>query len=362
MRILLFVDDMAIFTDSTSGGEELLEDLKKKVAAKYNCSPQADANVFLGMAVEKIGENMYRLNQERYINDILAKYKMEDVKPMSRPSSGDEISVLDCPDYAPGTNPLQKPFAELIGILRWVERCTRPDLTVTLSELGKVQCNPAEKHMKMLKDLLRYVATTKHMGIVYGKPDVTDASGPLVGYVDASWGEPKCRGGYIFNAWRSPIAWSSYKLTATALSSAESEYMSAAIATQEALWLRYLASDLGYGDLKLQEFGKLCERDFIRSTLTRRTHKGECPITIFEDNKACIQISQNPVLHKRSRHIHLKYHFLRYHYSRTGLAGPSGRSAAARSDSDDQKNDFRGFSEKKKSRSPRGVQRRNLNF
>ena len=34
-------------------------------------------------------------------------------------------------------------------------------------------------------------------------------------------------------------------------------------------------------------------------------------------------------------------------YSRTGLAGPSGRSAAARSDSDDQKNDFRGFSEKK---------------
>jgi len=170
--------------------------------------------------------------------------------------------------------------------------------------------------MKMLKDLLRYVATTKHMGIVYGKHDTTDASGPLVGYVDASWGEPKCRGGYIFNAWRSPIAWSSYKLTATALSSAESEYMSAAIATQEALWLRYLASDLGYGDLKLQEFGKLCDRDFIRSTLTRRTHKGECPITIFEDNKACIQISQNPVLHKRSRHIHLKYHFLRYHYQK----------------------------------------------
>ena len=33
--------------------------------------------------------------------------------------------------------------------------------------------------------------------------------------------------------------------------------------------------------------------------------------TIFEDNQGCIDLSKNPVHHRRSKHIENKYHFVR---------------------------------------------------
>ena len=41
--------------------------------------------------------------------------------------------------------------------------------------------------------------------------------------------------------------------------------MAASMATQEATWLRYLLSGMGYGDLRIQEFGKLCEEDYKKA-------------------------------------------------------------------------------------------------
>ena len=35
------------------------------------------------------------------------------------------------------------------------------------------------------------------------------------------------------------------------------------------------------------------------------------PIAIGEDNQSCIKLCQNPVMHKRSKHIETKFHFNR---------------------------------------------------
>ena len=35
------------------------------------------------------------------------------------------------------------------------------------------------------------------------------------------------------------------------------------------------------------------------------------PVSIFCDNTSAINISKNPVLHARTKHFELKYHFLR---------------------------------------------------
>jgi hypothetical protein len=34
-------------------------------------------------------------------------------------------------------------------------------------------------------------------------------------------------------------------------------------------------------------------------------------VTIFEDNQGCIALSENPVFHKRTKHIDVRYHFIR---------------------------------------------------
>ena len=100
-------------------------------------------------------------------------------------------------------------------------------------------------------------------------------------------------------------------MKSVAASSAESEYCSASRSVREAKWLRYLFSDMGYGDLKTVQHGKFCDQDFARVQLSDLVDPKEQPILLMVDNKAAIAISKNPVLHKRSKHIHIAYHIVR---------------------------------------------------
>jgi hypothetical protein len=70
-----------------------------------------------------------------------------------------------------------------------------------------------------------------------------------------------------------------------ALSSSEAEYMALAAAVQECVHLRQLLADLGY------------------------PQKGAT--VIYEDNQGCIALARNPVFHKRTKHIDIRYHFIR---------------------------------------------------
>jgi hypothetical protein len=70
-----------------------------------------------------------------------------------------------------------------------------------------------------------------------------------------------------------------------ALSSAEAEYMAASLASCEAIWLRKLLT--GLFDQELE------------------------PTMIHCDNQSCIKLSENPVFHDRSKHIEIRYHFIR---------------------------------------------------
>ncbi len=81
------------------------------------------------------------------------------------------------------------------------------------------------------------------------------------------------------------ISWTSKKQPTVALSMSESEYIALYFATQEAVWLRQLMKDL----------------------------QMDCntAMTIHEDNQGTIAMSRNPVLHKRTKHIDIKYHFVR---------------------------------------------------
>ena len=208
----------------------------------------------------------------------------------------------------------------MCGVLRWVEQCSRPDISAVLSELCKVQINPGEKHRKAMEHLMMYINSTKNVGIMYGQSaDVSVTDGPLVGYVDSDWagdGESfYTRGGWIFQSWQGTVSWSSYMIKSIAASSCEAEYMSAAQAVRESKWLRYLFSDLGYGDLMPTHFSKLCGDDYRKERLLETGTLSEVPmrvpVMLCCDNQAAIRLSKNPVLHRRSKHIHINFHIVR---------------------------------------------------
>ena len=87
--------------------------------------------------------------------------------------------------------------------------------------------------------------------------------------------------------------------------------MACSQATQEALWLRHLEGDLGYGDNSIAQFGKWCSQDFIAKKLSTHADPDETPSTIFNDNKGAIAMTYNPVHSRRGRHIHIRYLFCR---------------------------------------------------
>lgn len=78
--------------------------------------------------------------------------------------------------------------------------------------------------------------------------------------------------------------------------------MAASEAAREAVWLQRLyKEDLKHEDLHLITAGALSEREF----------HGDRPMVLFEDNMGAIYLSRNPVAHKSSKHIEIRYHFVR---------------------------------------------------
>ncbi|EKU23370.1 gag-pol polyprotein, partial [Nannochloropsis gaditana CCMP526] len=78
------------------------------------------------------------------------------------------------------------------------------------------------------------------------------------------------------------IDWRAKQQEVVALSSAESELISACSATQTAIYIRQLLMDLGF--------------------------KQDKPTMIMEDNQACIAMSNNPITHKRTKHIDVRFY------------------------------------------------------
>lgn len=121
----------------------------------------------------------------------------------------------------------------------------------------------------------------------------------LLGYTDSDWAscadDRKSLSTNVFSLGSGVVSWSSKKQSTVALSSTEGEYIASTTATCQAIWLRRILEDLG----------------FIQREAT----------TLFCDNKSTINLSKNPIIHNRSKHIELKHHFIRECNSRTCEVG-----------------------------------------
>ena len=174
-------------------------------------------------------------------------------------------------------------YQSIIGSLLYAATSTRPDIAHAVGVLSKFNCSPTETHLTAAKRVLRYLRGTPDFGIRYKKSDK-----PPVAYSDASWAENESRqstSGVVFMHCDGPISWISKQQSTVASSTAEAEYISAYEATKEAAWLRQLYKDI----------------DGAPSP----------PITLNVDNLSAISIANKTETGKRSKHMDIKYHFIR---------------------------------------------------
>jgi hypothetical protein len=175
------------------------------------------------------------------------------------------------------------PYREAIGSLMYLAVATRPDIAFAVSTLSQFLDNPGDAHWEAVKRIFRYLAGSKSFELTYG-----GERHDLIGYTDADGAVQEHRraiSGYAFLIDGGAISWASRKQELVTLSTAEAEYVAATHAAKEAIWLRKLVGEL------------------FPSLLT--------PITLYCDNQSAIKLAQDDNYRARTKHIDLRYHFIR---------------------------------------------------
>ena len=315
--LCLFVDDFSI--TSTRGHTKSRDLFLKRLNQIYKTSRSDDSNVYLGIRCRRLGPHKIFLDQELYVIQFLHAYGFSQVRPASTPTSGAPLSKNQCPVEASEKEAMARhPYRQIIGSLRYLEHCTRPDIAFALNRLSRYQANPGLPHWNELKHLVRYVAGTSHHGICFGADCYPqhalmdhDLSGPLECFVDSDHAADKdtrrsCTG-YVFFSRGGPISWRSRLQNSTALSTTEAEFMAASDAGCENAWLRRLIGETT--NLTCTRLnGVLVPQDIAAPKLSQKFYDYEVPTKFYEDNLGCIKCSENPVLHGRMKHIDIKYH------------------------------------------------------
>jgi len=154
-----------------------------------------------------------------------------------------------------------------------------------VSLVARFQADPRESHVMAIKRIFRYLKGTVEYGLWYPR----DHDFSLHAYTNADWvgdvDDRKSTSGGAFFLGKRLVSWLSKKQEAISLSTIEAEYIAAAGSCTQLLWMKQMLRDI---QVEYEE-----------------------PITIFCDNSSAINISKNLVLHSKTKHISIKFHFLR---------------------------------------------------
>ena len=174
---------------------------------------------------------------------------------------------------------------------------TRPDIAHVVQQVAQFMSDPQPAHCAAVKRILRYLRGTADYQLTFGP----SSDSKVIAYCDADFAnDPDTRksiSGYALMFNGGCFTWSSRKQTSVSLSTAEAEYISAVHAAKSVSWLR---------------------------TLLRELHLiSDDPIDLRIDNQSAIAlINLDNSVNERSKHIDVRYHWIR-DAVRKGIISPS---------------------------------------
>ena len=280
LLVAVYVDDII-----TCGKEnEALRQFRASMHMRFNMKPGGLLSLYLGCLFEFHEDGSISMNQNHYLQRKISEFsQFIGAGSRSSPLPNNYQELLDDtvdPSIIPST---VFPYREMVGSLMYAMVSSRPDLAQSLSIVSRYLSKPNVNHCNLVRHIYQYVRGNMDYGIIFHPTvDLT-----LVGYVDAAYGnnfECSSTSGYCFTLGGAVVSWYSKAQSVTALSAAEAEYIAATEATKEAIWWRQFLQELG----------------FPQNTTV-----------LHEDNQACILLSKNPQSHSRTKHIQIRYHFIR---------------------------------------------------
>ncbi|GKF25381.1 hypothetical protein Tco_0081275 [Tanacetum coccineum] len=173
----------------------------------------------------------------------------------------------------------------MVGTLMYLT-ASRPDLTFAVCMCTRYQAKPTEKHLHAVKRIFKYLRGTVNRELWYSK----DSSIALTAYTDVDHAgcqdTRRSTSGSMQLLEDRLVSWSSKRQKSAAISSTEAEYIALSDYCAQVLWMRSQLTDYGLG------FNK---------------------IPMYCDNKSAITLCCNNVQHSRSKHIDIRFHFIKEH-------------------------------------------------
>jgi hypothetical protein len=265
----------------------LINNFKIKIKRHIDITDMGELHWILGIEVKHIREEkQIMLSQHTYIDSILRRYNLDELKPLSIPM---DTNIHLSSDQSPKTTDAvaamrNVPYQEAIGSLMYTSLGTRPDISFAVQTVSRFAKNPGMAHWDTVKQIFRYLKGTRELWLTYGGKGKA-----LEGYADADGSMMEDRraiSGYAFIINGGAVSWSAKKQEIVSLSTMESEYIAATYATKEALWLHSLIYEL---------FG-------IMLTAT----------TLFSSNQSAIALTKEHQYHVHTKHIDIRFHFIQW--------------------------------------------------
>ncbi|WVZ76373.1 LOW QUALITY PROTEIN: hypothetical protein U9M48_024351 [Paspalum notatum var. saurae] len=269
--VQIYVDDI-IFGGSFRA---LVSSFAEQMSREFEMSLMGELQFFLELQIKQGLEGTF-VHQAKYTGDILKKFNMGDSKPMTTPMSTNTALDVD----EDGEEVDQKEFRGMIGSLLYLT-ATKPDIQFAVCLCAHYQASPRTSHRQAVKRIFRYLKFTPELGLWYS----SGSSLSLRGFSDADHAgcriDRKSTSGTYQLLGTSLVSWSSRKQASVSLSTTEAEYVAAASCCSQLLWMKATLSD-----------------------------------SALVDSTSAISVTKNPVLHSRTKHIDLRFHFLRDHYEK----------------------------------------------
>ncbi|KAJ4716959.1 Retrovirus-related Pol polyprotein from transposon TNT 1-94 [Melia azedarach] len=280
--LLLYVDDMLIVGRNTFG----IDWLKKQLSKSFAMKDLGPAKQILGIRIhrDRAAKKLCIL-QEHYIEKVLERFNMSNAKVVSTPlATHFRLSTKQSLTTDKEKKDMEKvPYASAVGSLMYAMVCTRPDIAHAVGVVSRFLSNPGREHWNAVKWIMRYLRGTSNFKLTFGSGKPL-----LVGYTDSDMAGDvdtrKSTMGYLMTLSGGAVAWQSRLQKCVALSTTEAEFIAATETCKELLWMKRFLQEL---DFKQQQY------------------------VVFCDNQSAIHLSKNSSFHAKSKHIDVRYHWLR---------------------------------------------------
>ena len=242
-------------------------------------SMMGELSYFLGLQVKQTDDGIF-INQSKYTKNLLKRFNMLESSSATTP-----MATTTKLDQHLGAEVDVTSYRGMIGSLLYLT-ASRPDIMYATCLCARFQAQPREPHLVAVKRIFRYLKGNPDFRLWYPR----ESDFKLIGYSDAEFAGCKVdrkstSGGCQFLGERL-ISWSSKKQKSISTATAEAEYIAAGSCCAQILWMKNQLQDYGLSYSK---------------------------IPIYCDNQSDIAMTGNPVQHSLTKHISIRYHFIREH-------------------------------------------------